>query len=345
MPQITPPQARKFLDKISEKDKIAIITHDDLDGFSSGIMLYDFCKSKGVKDIKIKIIRIAKTEIPEDFIKNRNKILITDLGSDIIKKDLETIDKYKKEILYIDHHENIPGFNVPKDILNLRKPEASSVAHLIYTKIMKNYEKDQREWMLPASMVADCGTLRPENALALQKFLKNKNLTLKKLKEKIHKIDLFLVFFDNKLEKAFEIILPIKTFSEFTHLKKYTEPVEKEIQKIEKEYEKNKEKISNINFFYFEPNFSIKSITSTRISFKYPNESFIFATKEKSAKNKIRLSGRNQSGNTNMIQIIKAGIVGLENASAGGHPRASGGFIQSKDLEKFKQNLRNFLKK
>jgi hypothetical protein len=55
----------------------------------------------------------------------------------------------------------------------------------------------------------------------------------------------------------------------------------------------------------------------------------------------INISGRHQSKNANLPKLFSTAIAGLENASVGGHLRAAGGLIQSKDLDKFKENLRN----
>ena len=44
-----------------------------------------------------------------------------------------------------------------------------------------------------------------------------------------------------------------------------------------------------------------------------------------------------------MSEMLKAGIAGLEDSSAGGHVPAAGGMICIKDLDKFKQNVRDFL--
>ena len=49
MPSISFIQAKEFLDNITDRDNIAIIHHDDGDGFCSGILFYDWCKKKGAK--------------------------------------------------------------------------------------------------------------------------------------------------------------------------------------------------------------------------------------------------------------------------------------------------------
>ena len=46
MPQITFQETKEFLDNITSEDKVAIIHHDDGDGFCAGIIYYDWCKDK-----------------------------------------------------------------------------------------------------------------------------------------------------------------------------------------------------------------------------------------------------------------------------------------------------------
>ena len=49
MPEITFSQAKEFLNNITDKDHVAIIHHDDGDGFCAGILYYDWCKNKNAK--------------------------------------------------------------------------------------------------------------------------------------------------------------------------------------------------------------------------------------------------------------------------------------------------------
>ena len=45
-----------------------------------------------------------------------------------------------------------------------------------------------------------------------------------------------------------------------------------------------------------------------------------------------------------MVDMLKAGVEGLEEGNAGGHVPAAGGIILAKDINEFKQNIREFLK-
>ncbi len=46
-----------------------------------------------------------------------------------------------------------------------------------------------------------------------------------------------------------------------------------------------------------------------------------------------------------MNEMLQAGVKGLEDTMAGGHPPASGGSFMRKDLDKFKHNVIEFVKK
>jgi len=108
-------------------------------------------------------------------------------------------------------------------------------------------------------------------------------------------------------------------------------------------FEKNKEVFGKIIFYYFEPKYNIKSMAINAMSFPRPGDVFVFATPNEGVG--IKLSARNQTRDYSMIDLLRAGIKGLENASSGGHVPAAGGFIQAKDLEKFKENLKKYADK
>ena len=154
----------------------------------------------------------------------------------------------------------------------------------------------------------------------------------------------FLVYFDKDLDKALEILRKINSIEGIVKVKEYSEPIENEVQKFVEEYETKKERIGDINFYYFEPKFSVKTPVSGIISQRDNEEIYIFATPKKKT-GQITLSARNTSQKRNMAELLNAGIEGLEESNAGGHVPAAGGIIQAKDLKKFKENLRKFIEK
>ncbi len=105
-----------------------------------------------------------------------------------------------------------------------------------------------------------------------------------------------------------------------------------------------KEKLGNINFYYFEPKFSVKSPVCGIICSKDTDQIYIFAS-PKEGTNKITLSARNTHKKVNTVKLLKAGIKGLNESNAGGHIQAAGGIILAKDLERFKRNIKKFIEK
>jgi len=55
------------------------------------------------------------------------------------------------------------------------------------------------------------------------------------------------------------------------------------------------------------------------------------------------LSARDNQQKVNVLEILKAGMKDLKDANGGGHIFAAGAKIRSTDLEKFKENVKNYL--
>jgi len=334
MTEITFDQAKKFLENITEKDKVAIIHHDDGDGFCSGILYYDWCKKQKAK-VEQFTYSIGKSSLGKFKLGKFNKLIVCDLAPDFMAEELENIKE--KETLYADHHPR--KIAIPKEILELVTtnqgyiPSSRTAGELTGIK----------PWLSLAGTITDAGNLYPENQEFIEKNLKQINMTIDDFKKNISSIITnFLIYFDKDFDKAFEILKEIESIEELMELKKYSEPVENEVQKFVEEYETKKEKLGDINFYYFEPKFSVKTPVIGIISQRNNDEIYIFASPKKET-NKITLSARNTSKKRDMGQLLKIGIEKLEDANAGGHVPAAGGMILKKDLEKFKQNIRKFI--
>ena len=332
MSQITHTQAKDFLNKINEKDNVLVIHHDDLDGFASGILFHDFCKKQKAKTKNfVFTIGTNQQTIINQSIKF-NKILIADLGPGTISEILNAVKH--KQVLYTDHHQIEKP--IPNEILELRTvkdgyiPSSKTVYELCGGK----------EWLAVAGTLADAGHLHKINQKFIKDFLKKIKMSQRKYQEQVvFTMNKVIVYFNKKPQKALKKLLKLKKYSEIKTLKKFARPVEKEIQKYIKEYKTNHEKLGCINFYHFNPKYSIKSTVTSQLSFANTNDLFVFAIPDK---NIIRLSARSQNKKANMIKVLKTGINGLNGATAGGHIPAAGGQLQIKDINQFKENLKNY---
>ena len=336
MPEITFAQAKNFLNNITDKDKVAIVHHDDLDGFGSGIVLYDYCKNKNTetKPFPISLTEDAFTNILEEL-KNFDTIIIADIPPSFISTNLEALND--KKILYIDHHQK--DTEISDFILELRAPSDKYIPASRTCQELTN----EKQWLGVAGTIADVGYKYPENDEYINTFLKQNNISLKEFeKEVVHPIIAFLIYFSNNTSKAFEILKEIKNFNELETIKKYADEVETEIQAEVEKFKTKHEKIGETYFYYFEPKFKIKSIVGSNISLKNPEKTIIFATPENETT--LNISFRDQEEKIDMSKMANETTKNLKDASGGGHKRAAGGTILTKDLEKFKQNVRNFTK-
>jgi len=332
MPEITFQEAKEFLENITSQDKVAIIHHDDGDGFCSGILYYDWCKNKDT-EVKQFTYNIRKSALKDFDLEKFNKIIVCDLAPDFMAEELELIKD--KQVLYADHHpRNNP---IPKEILELVTEDQGYIPSSRTAGELTNL----KPWLSLTGTVTDAGDLYPENQDFINERLKQINLTLDEFKQNITSVTTnFLVFFDKNPAKAFDILQKINSVEEIKNLKQYSEPVEEEVQKFVEEYETKKEKLGSVNYYYFDPHFSVKVPVAGIIS-QRNEDAYIFASPKNNGKN-ISFSARNTDQKINMADMLRAGVEGLENGKAGGHAPAAGGMILAKDIDKFKNNIKKF---
>ncbi len=333
MVSITFREAKDFLNKINSDDAVAIIHHDDGDGFSSGILYYDWCKKRNAK-VKQFTYSIRTSKIKNMDLEEFNKMIICDLAPDFMAEGLEEIKD--REVLYADHHpRDVP---IPEEILELVTvdkgylPSSRTAGELTGIK----------PWLSLSGTINDSGELYPENTDFIDENLKRTGMTLDNFKQNVSNIITnFLIYFNKDYDKAFEILEKINSIEGVSQLKKYSKPIEDEIEKIINQYKNKKEKLGDINFYYFEPSLPVSGPVCNIIGNGNKNQVYIFATPKNDGKN-ITFSARSTPKKMNVCNLLKAGIAGLKNSSAGGHNSASGGIIMAKDIEKFKGNIRNF---
>ncbi|MFZ5955352.1 MAG: DHH family phosphoesterase [Nanoarchaeota archaeon] len=326
-------QVENFLTNIPKKDKIALIFHKDLDGFTSGIQMHNYLELKNYKNIETISFSLSEDRLCNFNLSTFNTLIIMDIGTNILAEDFQKLSD--KKILYIDHHQK--DVNIPDYVVEYRTGSNTPVAKTVYDILGNKIDKEMGLFALIGT-ISDAGWKYPENYPMIEKLLNKYQINMERCKEYVWDLDYFLTYQKDNGKEAFEILRKIKNFEDIKKLDKFISPVKDEISKFLTDFEKNKIEIGKIKFYYFEPYFSIKGAIITRLSIEHPQEILIFATPKEDT---ITISARNSDGNTNMIELLKKATIGLKNSNAGGHIPAAGGIIQKKDLEKFKQNLKN----
>ena len=325
-----------YLNSINKKDKIAIISHNDLDGIASALLMHQILKQKKKKVSSFNFVNYSKGmfEQPEKkFKKGTNKVLILDIS---ISADLEGFNKLKEkyDTFVIDHHPyEIKGEN----IIKTKTEDCATFA--LFDLAKNDFNLKKWEWLVCATMVAEFSFKSKSNF----EFIKShypkvvlEDIYNSELGEISKKIASSLICFKGKEKKVFNLILNNK----LKRLNKYSELVELEIKNWIDKFKKEAEFYSNKNlyFYYASPKYSITSAIVTSLSVKEPDKTFVFISDIKDEPDFVKVSSRNQTGG-DMNLLMKKGIEGLENASGGGHVPAAAARFLKKDLQKFKENL------
>ncbi|MBT4257702.1 hypothetical protein HOD88_00775 [archaeon] len=327
-----------FIDSITSEDKIGIITHIDLDGFASAIILEEILKSRGFNVEKILFMNYSKNMFvePKKLFENLGitKVLMADLAAD--NDDFEGFLDFRNKFdsFLIDHH---PMNEKTKDLDKVIKTESVDCATWAIYNLAKNYfDVKIFDELVSATMVAEWSFRNEDNF----NFLKEKNPGVTKetffdfpCGKLAKKVGAGAIYYANDLERVYEIIKN-KEFDKLTEIDKL---LSMEIDNQIIAYKENAEYFSekDLYFYYSTPKHNIASIVTTILS----KEKGIFIFAVDIEKEMIKVSIRNNTTEEDVGALIKKGIKGLENAIGGGHKRAAAARFMKKDLQKFKENL------
>ena len=331
-----------FLNSINQEDKIAILTHNDLDGIASAIFTEKILSSKNLKKSFVDFLTYKKDMYSERIQglkeKGITRIILTDLNEN---SDLEGFKRLNNEfeIFMIDHH---PIMEEVKDYKNILKTKSESkegecASQIVYELGKDVIDEEKYKWLICSAIIADYVYQKKENLEFIQKFYP-KTIEEKIMESVPGKITITIgnaiIYFQGKLHEVYDLVKK----GNLEELKKYENIIEGEIQKTIKEFHQNAEYYpdKNLYFYFSEPKFNIGSIVSSILSNEDENKIIILSTPKDDM---IKISARNQSGKIDLNKFLKKGIQGLENAVAGGHAKASGASFMKKDLDTFKKNI------
>lgn len=329
-------QAREFLEKINEKDSVAIVTHNDMDGFCSGRLFLEFCKKKKAKT-SVFILNYGMNKLSEFNLKSFNKILLSDLAPSLVSEDLKKLSK-EKEILYTDHHQEDANFPISEKVLELRTTNDGYIPSSRTCYELTEKENKNLKFLSALGVISDFGFAHKVNKDFLENLYFETGKSFDFYNEKSKEFNALIIYFAPDFDKAFEKFIEIDEVEEVDKFKEYVDEVEKEFSRLRKDFQSNYEFLGEIIYFNLESKFSaIKSALISSLSSDDKYKIYIFATKKG---DKISISGRNQSKIYDVSKILQSCISGLEDSTSGGHKAAAGAVIKKEDLEMFKEKLK-----
>lgn len=328
-------QAREFLEGINAKDNVAIVTHNDMDGFCSGILFRNFCIQKKCK-YDVYFLNHGVNKLSDFNLEKYNKVLIADLAPNLVSDGWKNLKS--KKVFYTDHHQEDPAFPVAEEVLELRTINEGYIPSSRTCFELTQKENKDLKFFSVLGVISDYGFVHEVNKEFLENFYSAIGGNFEAYKEWTHKFNAVITYFAPDFEKAFEKFTEIKKVEDIEIFSKYYSEVETEFARLEEDFRSKKENLGEIIYFNFNSKFSaIKSALITSLSSNEKSKVFVSTTDKGE---KISVSGRNQSREYDVSKILQNCIEGFQNSTAGGHKVAAGAVIMKEDLEKFKERLK-----
>jgi single-stranded DNA-specific DHH superfamily exonuclease len=342
-------ELERFKDFLSTEGSKILLYHNDPDGICSARLLLKFFP--GFEKIP-RTGPMISDEFLDVLIKKKPKLVFfMDLPVDQEKK---RINKMQKEtgcrIIILDHHiyeNNLDS----RDILHINprfKQKGSYIpsACMIY-RILERTGFDVKELCWVAVMgvigdyvVKDCMDLLEECKNEYPYLLKETPLE-SKLAEGAGMISYAVIMKGSKgAGEALKVLMKSIDYKEFADDKKlikWKEEMEREFDFVLKDAEKEEHKKMGLIIYTIKTRFSITSMIATHFSEKHEDKIIIV---KRESKNGWKLCLRDQSGRTNLGEIVKKCVKGI--GSGGGHERAAG--VMTTDWEKFKERFTSSIK-
>jgi single-stranded DNA-specific DHH superfamily exonuclease len=332
----------EFLNSLNKKDKVGIISHADLDGISSVIIMDKVLSSKKIKLKGIEFINHGEgvlRRIGKKFsAKKINKIFFFDFNVESSYEEFKELEG-DFDIFVVDHHPStISGNNI------LRTESADCTTFTLFELLKGEYNLDKLKELVCATMLIEYSFKKDINFNFIKENypdLPHEEPFNSKLGEISSLFSSPITYFSGKEKKAFNLVKKGK----MNRLLKYKKILEKEISSVSEKFLKEAEFFPEKNlYFYYSPlKFGGSSIIVSALSSKEPEKTFIFVSDINDKPGFVKVSSRNSSGNQDMNLLMKKSIESLENSTGGGHVAAAGASFLKKDLAKFKENILNAL--
>jgi len=325
-----------FISKFNNKEKIAIISHTDLDGITCTRIINEvvdadylmFKEYSQINDILVKELNDKKVRF----------VIFSDINI-TNKLVIDEISKFS-EILIIDHHRVDLDYNNEKVVyLNAQGFSAGYLSYYLFSKI-SNLES--YDWLVACSCISDWLILKPASWLQsiMAKYGDKLVIEGEGLRKEgffwdlQYKLSLVLVYFKEDMMKAYNLIDGKSVQDD--QIDRYSKIVNKE---IENNIFIFKDKSIPIRAgYYFEPKskFKVEAMIINELSSRDFSKTFVFSNTEKEM---VKVSARRQDGKIDMSLFVKKLIEGFENSSAGGHIKAAGCNFPARYLPEFKKRL------
>ena len=332
-----------FISNLNDKDKIALISHTDLDGIGAAKVINSVVGADTVKFLQYNEIDEVLAE--QLKIDGYNKIIFSDLYVER-GEVLKILESFMEGILILDHHPAIKDWNSKKTVF-IKAEEGYCATYLCYELFGKTKDIEKLDWLVACSCIADFCNVKNADWMKTvfakyedeTKFSERIGFVYEDVKKsKIYKLQwdiaLATIYFKDNLKKVFDAIGD--SFGDIGDIGEHVANIQGEIDSYLLKFEEQKKEFSEGYVFVSTPKFSLGSIISNLISSGYPDKVILIISEKEEG---YSVSARCQNARIDMGIFVRKLISGLEGASGGGHRPAAGAYFLKKDFNEVMNRL------
>lgn len=321
-----------FISDLRDAEKIFVISHTDLDGIAAAKVVEHALDVDEVFLIDYVYFNDSFIEMLKN--KKPSHVIITD---HLVKeKDARKIEKFAK-LLIIDHHVPECDLNSERTVfLNAQEMCATYISYYLFSKIK---DLDRIDWIVACACISDflyrnVGDFMKKVFLKYGERFNYDNVRIGKFWDTLSVISMSLIYFSKNKKEVYDSIG--ENFGDLGNLSKYADIIRNEIDNCTKRFEMEKVPIKNGFYWEFSSKYPVKSWVINEISVKKPDITFIFGEIRGDS---MVLSARRQDGKVDVRVLLKKLVSDFEGSDAGGHTKASGGYINLKYKNEFSKRV------
>lgn len=330
-------KAVDFVKRITDEDKVAIVSHIDLDGIASAKVINKIVNPEVVKLINHD--ELASIEFREELkSKSINKIILIDLSI----SDKNTIFDFERfaDVLMIDHHQYDFDFNSKKTVFI--QSFGYCAAYIAYDLFVSDFDSLKKiKWLVALASLDDF--MFKKNNSWLESVFKQygyiydfQNPQSGEFWDNVLMFDKAIIYFRGDLIKLYEHIRD--DISELEDMEEYSNMVDIDLADNERRYKSDREEVFDGFIFEIDSKYKIESLLSTLISIKNEDKNIFLVLK---GDKYYKISVRRQDGKYNMGLFLKNVTSDFKDKSAGGHSKAAGASVLHSDYEEFKERVKD----
>lgn len=331
-----------FIEDLNEEDRIALISHTDLDGITAARVTNEVLDADIVKFVNYE--ELALPLVDELQAAGVTKIIFTDLF--IGRSEfLFALERFA-HILIIDHHLSQKDWNSQRTVF-LKSEDGYCAGYICYRLFSQIQSLESFDWLVACACIADYCHIKTADWLS-QIYLKyNDRFEQQGLYVRTdgpvwglqETLSLAIIYHKDRKHGLNTVFSSIgKSYGVIGELRDHALEVKHEIERLLSLYAKERISFHGGYLFLFTPRFPCGSMISTIVSAQEIDKIIITARPDFEL-DYYHVSVRRQDKKQSMNDFLKKLLVGLDDSDCGGHVPAAGGHFLKKDLGEFKKRL------